>query len=240
MWRPERAGTVAKPHHSVFHTMPLTQEFVTFPLPPFPSRPCNSIAHLGTLLCMQQQPRAMSKSWTPCCAWVVIPALALLTMCGDTCMCVCAHCCIGSTHVHIHAHSQATYTPLHAAAYHGHKGCVAHLLCQENSLWNLPDQHGTTPAGIARQRGYEGIAEALESWGKGQRFVAVERMGYVNSVTPPPPPPRGHSYRYHSSHRFNPCRCVLEQSVAVVRQRCTPTRLPQRQACMRPAPQQAT
>lgn len=34
MWRPERAGTVAKPHHRGTHTMPLTQESVTFPLPP--------------------------------------------------------------------------------------------------------------------------------------------------------------------------------------------------------------
>ena len=98
---------------------------------------------------------------------------------------------------HTRTHSQTTYTPLHAAAYHGHKSCVAHLLCQENSLWNLPDQHGTTPAGIARQRGHEGIAEALERWGKGQRFVAIETMGYVNSVTPLPPPPRGHTYRHH-------------------------------------------
>ena len=77
------------------------------------------------------------------------------------------------------AHTQSTYTALHEACYNGHKLVVARLLVAKGELWRLKDTRGKTPAGMARERGKEAIATAIELWGTGNRAGALRQLGYT-------------------------------------------------------------
>lgn len=87
-------------------------------------------------------------------------------------------------------------TPLHQAAYKGHKLCVARLLVAKGELWDTLNKFGSTPAKKARLQHHDDIAMALEQWGTGDHDGALTALGWstdmlstLDAATAPAPAP---------------------------------------------------
>ena len=82
--------------------------------------------------------------------------------------------------------AQLSFKPLHTAALHGHKLCLAHLLLADPAMLQLKTR-GCSAADYARQYDEPEVVAALEKWAAGDKAGALRELGAADLISSLPP-----------------------------------------------------